>query len=316
MNTILVPLDGSTLAEQALPFARLYARLFEARLYLLNVVTETEEAAVAIEARTMSEDRGERTGVQYERIFHALAAQRRYAEEYMAERVAALSEEGYQVSFVVETGNPADVIIETARTNAVTMIIMATHGYSGLRRWTLGSVAEKVVQATPAPVLLLRSRAEQTTNPPKLHRILVPLDYSELSEQALPLAFDLAKRTEQAEVVLLHADMPLASIYPSPYLPSYEVEEMRRQDAMTELKRLATTNRTATVQTRVLACTGYPAESIIGEADERHADLIVMATHGWSGLKRWALGSVASKVMHASTTPLLLIRPHEGDDIV
>ena len=309
MNTILVPLDGSTLAEQALPYARLFAELLQAKLCLLNVVTEHEEAAVAIEARVMGEDQGEHVGEQYKRIFHALAAQRRYGEEYMAERAAALREQGFETTFVVETGNPPDVIIEAARGNGITMIVMATHGYTGLRHWTLGSVAEKLVQAMPTPILLVRSQEGEAVTTPKLEHILVPIDYSDLSQQALPLAFDLARRTAHAEVLLLHTDVPLASIYPSSYVPSQEVEDIRHQDATTMLHRLADTNRSPTVQTQVLACMGYPAQSIIAEAERHHSDLIVMATHGRSGLKRWVLGSVADKVLHASATPLLLLRP-------
>jgi nucleotide-binding universal stress UspA family protein len=190
---------------------------------------------------------------------------------------------------------------------------MATHGYSGLRRWTLGSVADKVLYAATIPVFLVRAITQPPASARSWKRILVPLDGSALAEQALPLAITLARRT-QAELMLLQVAVPLVDYVPglSPFSRSIPTSiafpDLLREQAQQQLA--TTINRFATrdVAMAPVVLFGYPAEMIVAAAIERQADLIVMATHGESGLRRWALGSVADKVLHASTVPLLLVR--------
>jgi nucleotide-binding universal stress UspA family protein len=187
---------------------------------------------------------------------------------------------------------------------------MATHGYSGIKRWALGSIADKVIHATATPVFVVRGTA---LAPATIGRILLPLDGSAVANQALPLAAELATQAN-AELVLLEAVPAALEAYPGlrplgrPF-PQYG-------DVLTALQRQAHQGLSALVQQlhqRDLAATavvvnGHAAETIIEQATLRHADLIVMATHGYSGIKRWALGSVADKVLHATTTPLVLVR--------
>ena len=129
----------------------------------------------------------------------------------------------------------------------------------------------------------------------------------------LPLAVELATKAE-AEIVLLHAIDPLVEAYPSARSLGMSVAHPDRllqdvvRDAEHHLDEIATGIATEGLSITTMSLIGYPAEAIVDEAERRHADLIVMTTHGYSGLRRWALGSVADKVLHNTRTPLLLIR--------
>ncbi|HWQ15114.1 MAG TPA: universal stress protein, partial [Roseiflexaceae bacterium] len=226
-----------------------------------------------------------------------------------------LAEQGVEVGTEVRCGPPAEVIVETAEGEHVALIAMATHGYSGLKRWALGSTADKVVHATGTPVLLVRGEAPAPQEV-RIRRILLPLDGSRLARQALPLAAELAVRA-RGELLLLRAIVPtleiMAGMPPSARMPvQYEdLTEPMRAFAQQELNELAEQLRAEVPQVVSLAPIGPAAEVIVDEAAAHHADLIVMATHGYSGLKRWALGSTADKVLHTSTTPLILVRARE-----
>jgi nucleotide-binding universal stress UspA family protein len=157
-------------------------------------------------------------------------------------------------------------------------------------------------------VLLIRSAVPQPS--PSLRRIMVPLDGSTLALQAIPLAIELAIAAH-ADLILFQAIAPTVEAYPYPPLPS-SVQFALRDQARDELASFAESLRDHQIMMTPEVQLGYPGEAIIDAATQRDVDLIVMATHGLSGLKRWALGSVADKVLHATKTPLLLIhaRPH------
>jgi nucleotide-binding universal stress UspA family protein len=185
-----------------------------------------------------------------------------------------------------------------------------THGRSGLRRWALGSVADRVVQAAPAPVLLVRG-SDLPTHTFNLKRILLPLDGSDLARQALPIAVELAT-CAQAELALLQAIAPVIEGYPNlfsqPTSQYGAVLAALREQAEVELGGVAGELRPQEPVVTTSVANGHPAEVIVDEAARHAASLIVMATHGRGGLRRWALGSVADKVLHTTTTPLMLVR--------
>jgi nucleotide-binding universal stress UspA family protein len=312
MRTILVPLDGSALAEHVLPYAQALAALLEARLHLLRVIPDS-----ALEhGDTFGYDLAAIYGVaeaitarqEHERRMRELLRER--AESYLARQAAALAHQGFDVGTEVRFGPPAEMIVETAEGEHVALIAVATHGYSGLKRWALGSTADKVVHATCTPVLLVRGEAAEA---PQLRRVLLPLDGSPLAQQALPLAAELAARA-RGELVLLRAIVPtveiIAGLAPATRMPvQYEdLTEPMREFAQQELEDLAAQLRAEVPRVIPLAPVGSAAELIVDEAVLHHADLIVMATHGYGGLRRWALGSTADKVLHATTTPLILVR--------
>jgi nucleotide-binding universal stress UspA family protein len=186
---ILVPLDGSQTAENVLPFARCFARSLQAPVELLAVVDIAEmarhiSAEQASMLRTLIDD-------QTRRLEHYL--------ESVAKKLPAGA-----VQCAVRKGNAAEVIIESAAADKQTVIAMATHGRSGLDRWLLGSVAEKVLRGASNPTLLVRAKEHQAPlwEMPTMKRIVVPLDGSGLSEKILPAVETLAKGLD-VEVTLL-----------------------------------------------------------------------------------------------------------------
>jgi nucleotide-binding universal stress UspA family protein len=301
MKTILVPLDGSTLAEQVLPYVRLLAKLLGARVRLLHVLTGTDCAAMISSGHVPPRTADGIPATYRERKRHAWQLLREQAELYLETHVAALRAAGIQAESDVRIGVPHQNIAECADAVPESLIALATHGYGGLRRWAVGSTADKVIQAARAPVFLVRSQADATAGALAFKRMLVPLDGSDLAATALPPAVELA-RGAGAELILLWA---------VEQQPQYmNLLLMRRNEAASALDALVAETSSQVSLTPVVAANyGDTAEAIVEEAACRQADLIVMATHGYGGVQRWILGSVADKVLQAAPAPLLLVRP-------
>lgn len=324
MTKILVPLDGSALAEQVLPNVRVLAPLMSAEIHLLHVVTEADryhllfddprsggelEAAISARAELGDVQHGgvATTPAETQISWEVL---RLNAVNYLAEQAEKLRADGIATSYSVELGNPAEVIAETAVHIGARLIAMATHGYSGLRRWALGSVADKVLHITETPMLLMRASDRMLSPERAIKKIMLPLDGSQCARQAIPFAVDLASQTK-AELLLLTVVTPPYLQMPEvmgSYLPFDEAVETIRQRLGNELGAYEQVLDQHKVSMTPLAVSGLPAEAIVDEAIDRNADLVVMATHGASGLRRWALGSVADKVLHSIPVPLLLVR--------
>jgi nucleotide-binding universal stress UspA family protein len=305
MKTILVPLDGSPLAEQALPEAKLLASRMDAHICLLRAVPTAAQLSMLGDAIMASYGIDEPLKRYDQREQRVWEAERERAEGYLAWHANQLRAAGLEVACEVQLGPPPDIIVESAERCHADMIVMATHGASGLRRWALGSVADKVAQTATVPLLLIRGTAEPHAAP-ALERIVVPLDGSELAKQALPIATELA-RGSGAELVLFQAISPTLDIYHGVQLPK-EMVAMLCEEARAELEAHAAALRVHGVAVVVDLMVGRAAEAIVDEAVRRDAKMIVMATHGYGGLKRWALGSVADKVLHATKLPLMLVR--------
>ena len=315
MNTILVPLDGSARAEQILPCARQLALILKARLYLLRVVPELrkDDRYAMMVAETYRMAPGS-SAIHRQRAWRSQETQRRHAEGYLESLAVMMQSEGIQVDFEVRLGHPAEQIVAVAEEQRAALLAMATHGYSGLKRWARGSVTDKVAHATTAPVLIIHSGEQQHGDQVAFNRILVPLDGSDFAAQALPLAIELASGAK-AKLTLLRAVRPAIETsagFPPPGRPDPQLGAVlaaMRARAGKELVELAGDLDQDLPVTTVVA-NGQAAEVIVDEANQRHDDLIVMATHGYTGIKRWARGSVAEKVLHAVAVPLLLV--HAG----
>jgi nucleotide-binding universal stress UspA family protein len=301
---ILVPLDGSDLAEVALPHARELAHRLQARVWLIRVVPPVFQPVLPPPAITI------------ELAAEALAQTEHLAEEYLEQVRAQLAADGLTVHSLVARGDPATEVLAAARDVQARLIVMATHGRSGLGRWMIGSVADRVVRAATVPVLLVPARALAQQLRTVYARLLVPLDGSPLSESALPHAVALAR--------LFSARLDLLTVVPRPghYIES-ETELWRAAERgdpalLIAAVRAAREHYLAEQSARLqqdgldavpVIAEGEVAETILQMAQERHADCIVMATHGRSGLARWVLGSVAAKVLSAASIPVLLVRP-------
>jgi len=319
MKTILVPLDGSRQADQVLPHVAYLARTLKARVCLLRVLPDLYDGVPALHDVVASYGVGEGMLVQAP-AQPSLDARRREAEDEELSALIELRAQGLEAELEVHVGHPAEIIVETATAKQVALIAMATHGYSGLRRWALGSVTDKVIHTAPMPVYVVRGVVADAVQAPQLRRLLVPLDGSAFSRQALPLATELAVASG-AELILLHVVTAVVNLaYADPFLGgsfaglTAEASKELADRAFAELQTLAQQiHAQHGVTVRCVVGLGLAPDVIIDETETREADLVVMATHGYSGLRRWALGSVTDKVLHAGRTPLLLVRASEAE---
>jgi nucleotide-binding universal stress UspA family protein len=288
-RTILVPLDGSILAERALPYAQRLAAAADGRLVLLWVVREPPASAAGDPLREV--------------------APRREAEAYLrglAERQGATP-----VDPVVLEGAAAQTILGEVPRRGIELVVMSTHGRSGLGRWLYGSVADAVMRHAGVPVLLVPAMSAIGGWPTdRAPRILVPLDRSPLSEAVLPPAGELAEPFD-AELILLSVTPQLvtADMYGTAYL-GYDIDA-DREERRRYLEGVATRLRAAGRAVRIRDGFG-PVAAVIGDvAREEGVDLIAIATHGSGGATRLLMGSVATGVVQGATVPVLVVRPAE-----
>jgi nucleotide-binding universal stress UspA family protein len=314
MKTIVVPLDGSALAEQVLPSVRSLASLMPSTIHLLHIVSEADRYHLLFDDPYGAGEPAITTTTPSQTPAAATSWDllRQNAATYLTEQADRLTAAGFEAEFEVRLGDAPEAIAEAAERIGANMIAMATHGYSGLRRWALGSVTDRVMHITNTPMLIVRG-AEKKAGEPSFKRIMLTLDGSALARQATPLATEIATLA-QAELVVLTAVAPPYLEAPELMGAYYSYDEALvavRERLKEELGLYADVLKQHHVPVTLIAVSGLPAEAIVDEAEKRRIDLIVMATHGAGGLRRWALGSVADKIIHASTTPLLVVRARE-----
>jgi nucleotide-binding universal stress UspA family protein len=289
MTIILVPLDMSSLAERVLPRVRHLAPLLDATVHLLHVIDPDERFML-----------GE----------WSMARSQEEAEFYLEEQAAYLEVANIPVITEVGIGKPCEVILRRAAELEATLIAMPTHALSGLRRWAIGSVTDRVVHAATAPVYIVRGDTERNATPNAIRTVMVTLDGSQLARAALQPAIEIASRN-RANVVLLSVVTPAANEFA---MIAHESLQSALGAALeAEAKALRADPRLAGLSVTPVVSEGLAAEEIVEQAADQQADLIVMATHGWSGLQRLALGSVADKVLHATAVPLVLVRASQAE---
>lgn len=311
---LLVPLDGSSRAEQVLPVAARLARASGGTITLLTVVGLAPEAMSYRMAGPFLP----------QHVFEQDLAQ---AHRYL-DQVAQRSElGGIVLDRQVDLGDPAATILSYAEHQAVDLLMLSSHGYTGLRRWLLGSVAEKVARHAPVPVFILREdealRTHIRFDGMCAVRALVPLDASARSQDAIPPAAALVAALSSPE----HGQIQLAQIVVE---PAKAVEK----NALVHQARENLNAVSQSIRDGLMANVGPDlhillswaassdsdiAEGIVrmAESGERCADtagvqrcdLIAMTTHGASGIHRWATGSITERVLHTTKLPLLIVRP-------
>jgi nucleotide-binding universal stress UspA family protein len=293
---ILVPLDGSAVAEQVLPYVHTLADGLKIPAELMGVVDVAELAfhMSAEKARyldTMIEDSVRRSG------------------EYL--KGVAQTFPRASVSFSVEKGRAEEVIIAKAAADKETLITMATHGRSGINRWLLGSVAEKVLRGSPNPLLLVRAKAEASTEGEvTLKSIVVPLDGSEVAESGLPTVLEMAKKLNM-EIVLFRACNVPYSVFGGVRDHFGIVDELLgaiKGEAHDYLEKKTEELKQGGNKVSYVLGQGTSADEIISLGRKTPDNLIVMCTHGWSGVKGWVLGGITETVVRHSGDPVLVIR--------
>ena len=300
---ILVPLDGSALAQAILPYVMIVAKGFDSRVVLFHVA-ETAFDLEAPEQKTYADETMERM--------------RPLAENYLAGVADEFRREGIEVETKVVKGRAAAQILEHAEQENVGLIAMSTHGRSGLTRLVMGSGIDKILRACEQPVLLVRPRDEGASGEAagRLSKIVVPLDGSDAAEAALPFAEELAK-VLGLEIILIQVLGVETTVQFGPALPdSWRVpsDVLQRLDVVASgyLTGLAKQlkERGLTVQWEVLR--GAPGPRIVEFAKDTPDCLVAMTTHGRSGFRRWVMGSVADEVVRHTGEPVLIIRPQRS----
>ncbi len=311
-HRVVVPLDGSELAEDVLPHVAELIRGRDSQVFLLSV-TPLMKGTIPpfVDLRPKR--------AEQQRVAQAL-------EEYLRTAAGPLVSVAADVHVNVRLGRPADEILTFVGEVDADLIAMSTHGRSGLGHRVFGNVTDRVLRGTECPVLLVQ--AEHTQSRASYQRVVVPLDGSELAEQVLPYVQALVRapqttplqqgRFSQSPRVFLvsvlatglgERTVALLTSYP----PGFQLATTALDHAEVQLRgylrSVATALRSQGIAAQIAVRRGAPADEILSHAVEVEADVIAMTTHGLSGVSRWVYGDVAGEVLQEAYTPVLLVRP-------
>ena len=288
----LIPLDGTKLSETAYEFLPLLKTLGVDEIRLVSV---WESAWEETEGDGKQQEFGETT-----------QKGQAYLEAYLKQQAERIGQDGFKAETEVRVGKASDEVLE-ACANA-DLVLIATHGRTGVARWWLGSVADLVIREAGCPVMVIGPNVSEDPSR-SVNRVLLPLDGSPEGEEALPVATWIAGLTG-AELDVVRS----LSLTPVAYDPGMGVYSADLIDSMEEAvraylegisSRLEGKNATTTMRI------GSPGETLYQHLAERPADLVVMTSHGRSGVKRAALGSVTDRLLHGPA-PVLVIRAGEA----
>jgi len=300
-KTILVPLDGSLLSECALAPALALAQTYKAEIVLVTVLVE-------------------RATIPTDEYYDAPASlipeleispMRERLANYLDSIVETRAGANVSMHAIVLEGGAADGVVKTAVSSQADLIVMGTHGRSGMSRWLLGSVTQKVIRNAPCPVIAVRDERP-------LKNILITLDQTTLSEQALDPGFAVAgalnARVHLLTIIENAASSPEGGEWAAAEPKSHTTlgEELFAQEEAYLHDLEIRYQTTQPVKTAVR--TGKPQHAILAYAAEQNIDLIVMATHNRAGVKRWLYKSVTEQVMNGSQCSMLILKPNTQAD--
>jgi nucleotide-binding universal stress UspA family protein len=301
-SKILVPLDGSEIAECVLPYVESIATWKKHTEITFLYVTHHLDVPMADKKFTERIEKDAMSG----------------AKSYLDDMVKKIKIKD-DVKHVVRVGKAADIIIDYCEEHKLRLIIMATHGRSGISRWTRGSVADKVLHNANVPVWLIKAEhaKKKFLKKGQKIRILVALDGSKLAEDSLVSVMELAEQygKDNVELTLFRVSELFSPpyIYP-PEMPIsieeyLEYEKKRTTEIchsyLDDIKKHLSKNGITTI---AAVEEGIPADVIINFSKENSIDLIVMSTHGRTGFSHWAFGSIAEKVLKGAPCPVFLVR--------
>ena len=292
---LLVPLDGSQLAESVLPAAQSLAECFRATIVVFHAVEQDAPATIHGDRHLMSTEE---------------------AQTYLRDVAARLARPNLMVETNVHAVTEVDVarsIIEHITELNADLIVLAEHGSSGLRDMLVGNIAQQVVQGATTPVLFVRPRMEGAPTF-TCRKILIPLDSTPIHEPALPVAIDIARACGAA----LH----LTTVVPTTGTLSAEragagmllpatmtaVLDLAQRGAVEYLQNTTARLLADGVSATATVVRGDTAPAILNVAESTGADLIVLATHGRANFDAFWSGSVTPKVLSKSEVPVLLVR--------
>lgn len=288
IKTILCPTDLSDASVQSVPLATHFARLHGADLHLLHVhllhamAPEIEDGPFPGEEEARAALEASAGDISWNRVIHR-----------------------------IERGiNAAPTIIDYAEANDVDLIVMGSHGRRGFRRLMLGSVTAEVVRSARRPVLVVRHE-EDTAPPTGVDRLIVPVDFSPASKEAVAVALELAA-TLDVPIDLLHAVEPIPYVQMA-YPIAVDDGEFRAhaQRRLDEIVEEFDTSR----ELRTTVTVDTAEQAVIDAAYRSPSPLIVMASHGHSGLARILLGSTTERLLHNAPCPVLVAPTGSEEDL-
>lgn len=291
---ILVPLDGSKLSERVLPYAKSLAQGLKIPMELLAVVDADAVVSLAVDSESYKE---------------ALFAERKKLARNYLKNIANMLVDGFHAERFVEAGKPPETIVAHAAADAGALVAIGTHGRSGVERWVMGSVADKVLHSTKNALLLVRTTEDRPKETGAFTSVIVPLDGSALAESVLPVVAELARSLSLQVTLVRIWDIP-ALYYDESYLVDERILKTIEDEAREYIDRkIIDLGRQGLNGMKGVVLQGFAADRIIEEAKKTPHSLVAICTHGRSGFRRWMLGSVTEQVVRHSGDPVLVIRP-------
>ena len=297
-DPILVPLDGSLLAECVLSHTVAIARAFDAKVMLLRVLDKDQQRVSA-------------------QLFDLLNWQIHKAEAglYLGKIEARLRKSGLRIEATVQEGLAAESIIEFAQSQGMKLIILSSHGHSGVSQWGISSAAQKVILSAPTSILIVRAHqpASSEVMEQTFRRILVPLDGSLRAENALPMITHLA-RFHQSQIHIVHVvTTPEMARQMPPVREDVELSRRivarNRDESIRYLEqvRLSSSLNDIPAQIHLLTSDNAPA-ALHGLVEQENIDLVALSAHGYSGNNQWPYGSMVNNFILYSHVPLLIVQ--------
>jgi nucleotide-binding universal stress UspA family protein len=303
LRTILVPLDGSAFSAKALPVAAAIAKRTGATLHVVSVLDPSAYVPFVpgeVLVPVMDTD--------------ALAARREADEAAVKAEAARLVQEGVSATGRLLEGTVVEALAEYAVEILADLVLMTTHGRSGLERLWLGSVATSFLHRAPCPVYLVRPTGDTTTSVLPTGTMLVPLDGSAFADSMLPRAAEFAQAvglSMRLFTVTIPNAIPMAPFGTEALLADESDLTRQEHEAKQRLESLAAT---LTVPATTEVATDMTAtRAILEQAESPDVGLIAMATHGRTGLARLVMGNVADAVLRGAPKPMLVYRPMDTE---
>ena len=304
---ILLPLDGSAMAERSIPHAIEFARIFNSKILILQILKSETSTESIVHTEPLN---WQLHKAKTELYLHKTANEMRLS--LGLPELDAESDGESRVTVTVLEGKVAENIVDFAQKENIDLLIISSHGSSGLSRWNLNSVTTKVVNLIYKPVLIIRGYAVDGDDPihPRYERIMLPLDCSRRSECSLNAALTLAKNY-QSRVILSSVIKPPEISAIDPYnqelqLLNQQYMDLSRktvQSYMDELsQRLGVGNEIRIVEDHSIV------RAIMRLADDENVDLLILCAHGFTGELSWPFGTVARSFIEYSTKPVLVIQ--------
>lgn len=299
-DSILVPLDGSLLAECVLPYAAAMARAFNAKIMLLRVLDKNQSH-------------------ESTQLFDLLNWQitKTEAKLYLEKVAARLQKSGLQTEETVLEGLVAETITEYAQSRRMKLIALSSHGRTGLSQWGISSVTQKIIFSAPTSVLIVRAHQpvmnEAEAKERLFGQILVPLDGSWRAENVLPM-ITLVARHHKSQIHIVHVvktpemarHMPLVR---EDIELSNRIVARNREEAIRYLDQMRSHSPLAGIEINTHLLTSDNAAAALHElVDREHIDMVALSAHGYSGNNQWPYGSMVNNFILYSKVPLLIVQ--------